>query len=82
NNYDVVLMDVHMPVMNGYEATQAIRNMQDPVKANIPIIAITAAVDNNLYDKVTTAGMNDYILKPFKINHLYGKLDTVVTSVG
>lgn len=81
DNFDVVLMDVHMPVMNGYEATQAIRAMEVPAKSNIPVIAITAAVDNNLRDKITLAGMNDFILKPFKINELYSKLESVVLTV-
>jgi CheY-like chemotaxis protein len=73
-NFDGILMDIHMPVMDGYNATRAIRHLSDPVKANIPIIAITASVSHHLYAKITLAGMQDYIHKPFQPTQLSEKL--------
>ena len=59
---DLVLMDIHMPVMNGFEAAQLIRKNNNP----IPIIALTANVVKGENEKCIEAGMNDYIAKPFK----------------
>lgn len=73
NAYDVVLMDVQMPVMDGYEATQAIRNMPPPSNS-VPVIALTANVTKNDVDKCLAAGMNDYLSKPFSPHDLYQKL--------
>jgi len=74
NTFDAVLMDIHMPVMDGYKATMAIRGLSDPVKATIPIIAVTASVSHNLYNKIREAGMQDYINKPFQADQLFEKL--------
>lgn len=63
--YDLVLMDLQMPVMNGYEATRAIRSMSDPYFQNIPIIALTASAMIEMREKVLTTGMSDYMSKPF-----------------
>lgn len=63
--YDLVLMDLQMPVMNGYEATRAIRAMEDPYFQNIPIIALTASAMIDMREKVITTGMSDYMSKPF-----------------
>ena len=63
--YDLVLMDLQMPVMNGYEATRAIRSMDDPYFQNIPIIALTASAMIEMRSKVLTTGMSDYMSKPF-----------------
>jgi signal transduction histidine kinase/CheY-like chemotaxis protein/HPt (histidine-containing phosphotransfer) domain-containing protein len=68
--FDVVLMDVQMPVMNGFEATRFIRaNFEMPVK-NIPIIALTASVLRTDLDKCKAAGMDSYIAKPFNASQL------------
>jgi CheY-like chemotaxis protein len=67
--------------MDGYGATQAIRLLSDPTKANIPIIAITASVSHQLYSKITTAGMQDYIHKPFQPNQLCEKLNQFLKLV-
>jgi signal transduction histidine kinase/ActR/RegA family two-component response regulator len=80
-NFDGILMDIHMPVMDGYSATEAIRLLSDPAKANIPIIAITASVSHLLYAKITTAGMQDYIHKPFQPNQLCEKLSQFLKVV-
>ncbi len=63
--YDLVLMDLQMPVMNGYEATRAIRSMDDPYFHTIPIIALTASAMIEMRGKVLTTGMSDYMSKPF-----------------
>lgn len=62
--YDLVLMDIQMPNMNGYEATQAIRALEDQGKAGIPILALTANALQNDIDKSFEAGMNGHIAKP------------------
>ena len=73
NEYDLILMDVNMPVMNGYEASQAIRAMEGE-KSRIPIIAMTASIEKVETDKCFEAGMNDFIGKPFDTEDLLQKL--------
>ncbi|MDA9555785.1 ATP-binding protein [Pelobium sp.] len=75
--FDVILMDLHMPVMDGYTASKTIRGLSDKEKSQVPIIAFTASVSHNLDDKIKSAGMNDYIYKPFKPNELYQKLKEI-----
>src|SRR6185437_4799193 len=76
--YDIVLMDLQMPEMDGIEATDYIRHqMQLPVSA-IPIIAMTASALRGEYDKCIAAGMNDYLSKPFNPEDLYNKIVTLV----
>ena len=74
NYYDLILMDIQMPEMNGYEATMKIRELPDPVKAGIYIIALSASVSEDVHAKVVEAGMNDTLSKPFKPEQLYEKL--------
>lgn len=69
-DFDVILMDVQMPVMDGYEATRKIRMDFSGAKKNIPIIALTASVVRSDLDKCRAAGMNDYVPKPFKVHQL------------
>jgi CheY-like chemotaxis protein len=64
-------MDVQMPEMDGIEATQHIRRLPDPVKANIPIIALTANALKGDSEKYLAAGMNDYLAKPFDEERLF-----------
>ena len=69
-NYDLVLMDVQMPVMNGYDATLAIRKMKDTKKARIPIITMTANAFAEDAQKVLSVGMNAHVAKPVDMNIL------------
>ncbi len=69
-NYDIVLMDLQMPVMDGYTATVKIREHDQKT----PIIALTASATSNVRDKVLEAGMQDYIVKPFNPDELLLKL--------
>lgn len=75
--YDLILMDIHMPLMDGYEAASAIRNNPDPIKSQIPIIAVTASVSLDVRGKVMQAGMNDFVSKPFKPEDLRSKLEEI-----
>ena len=68
--YKLILMDIQMPVMNGYDATLAIRKMKDMKKARIPIIAMTANVFAEDIQKVLSVGMNDHVAKPVDMNIL------------
>lgn len=64
--YDLVLMDIQMPIMNGYEATEAIRAIPDSYFKEIPIYALSAEVYSDVIKKVKKSGMNEMIEKPFK----------------
>jgi CheY-like chemotaxis protein len=78
NIYNIVLMDIQMPVMNGYETATFIRKqMPEPVN-QIPILAQTANVMKSEMDKCFEVGMNDYISKPFAINILIEKIQNLV----
>ncbi len=68
NDYDLIFMDVHMPIVDGLEATRQIRTLTG--KYNIPIIAMTASTTKEEKDKVFDAGMDDFISKPFKPEQL------------
>lgn len=71
NEYDVILMDLQMPEMNGFEATEYIRNT---LKLTLPIIALTADVTTADLEKCTKVGMNDYLAKPVDDRALYRKI--------
>ena len=79
--YDVVLMDCHMPEMNGYEATQAIRQIAGRAQL-IKIIAVTANADPEERKKCLDAGMDDYLIKPIKIEKLSQVLSEIANAVG
>lgn len=68
--YQIILMDVQMPVMNGYDAAKKIRRMDDPPKANIPIVAMTANAFSEDRQVALDAGMNDHIAKPIDMSVL------------
>jgi two-component system, sensor histidine kinase and response regulator len=73
NEYDVILMDIQMPEMNGYEATKEIRNLKSEIR-NIPIIAMTAHAMAGDREKSINAGMNDHVTKPIDPDQLFGAL--------
>jgi CheY-like chemotaxis protein len=74
SDYDMVLMDLQMPEMDGYEATKSIRALSNDRFAQIPIIALTASAMLDIKDKAFSVGMNDYISKPFNPDDLYRKI--------
>lgn len=73
--FDIILMDVRMPVMDGYESTQAIRGSGRPDSAGIPIFAVTANTFDDDVRQVREAGMNGHIAKPYNPDDLYNLLE-------
>lgn len=73
-DFDLVLMDIQMPVMDGYEATKYIREQFPPAKANMPILAMTAHAHISKDEKFKEYGMDDYVLKPFEPEDLFQKI--------
>ena len=76
--YQLVLMDVQMPEMNGYEATKAIREMKDSTKSSIPIIAMTANAFEEDKQQALKCGMNGHIAKPIDVKTLFDTLDKII----
>lgn len=74
--FDLILMDVQMPEMDGIEATKGIRELEKSEGGNIPIIALTALSIKGDRERLLKAGMTDYISKPIKIETLYRVLET------
>lgn len=77
-SYDVILMDVQMPGMSGYETTRQIRAMEDPKKAGIPIIAMTANAFEEDRRAAFEAGMNGYVAKPIETEKLMEMIGRVL----
>ncbi len=73
-DYDLILMDVQMPIMNGYDATRAIRKLPNPDASKIPIVAMTANAFNEDRKLAIESGMNDHIAKPLNIEDLFDVL--------
>lgn len=73
--YDLILMDIQMPVMNGYDATRKIRQLDNPFRAHIPIIAMTANAFAEDRQKALFVGMNDHVAKPVDMNILIPVLE-------
>lgn len=80
NQYDIILMDLKMPEMGGFETTRHIRTQLSPPKSQVPIIAITADVTKADIDSYIQAGMNDYVLKPFNQADLLNKITQLVKA--
>jgi len=78
-DYQLVLMDLQMPDVDGYTATKMIRGIPDPYFANIPIIALTASAMIEIREKAIGYGMNDYITKPFDPDELRSKIFQFIT---
>jgi len=78
NTYMAILMDIQMPIMDGYEATAAIRKLNDAAKANIPIVAMTANAFDEDRQKTIDVGMNGYLAKPINVEKLMETLKTIL----
>ena len=77
--YDAVLMDIQMPVMDGYQATRTIRALDDPARAGVPIVAMTADAFQEDQKKAYDAGMQGHIAKPIDVKQM---LDTLKSILG
>ncbi|MFN8255074.1 MAG: response regulator [Bacteroidales bacterium] len=80
NDYDLILLDLHMPQMDGYELSRIIRSFSDTKKSQIPVIALTAAATLNEIKKCFDSGMNDYLVKPFKKEELLTKIISLLLN--
>ncbi len=72
--FDLILMDLHMPILDGIEASRIIRNSNNPKIKNLPIVALTAAIMSESHDKIQDLNINDYVLKPFKPQDLFDRI--------
>ncbi len=81
-NFDIVLMDIQLPEMDGYEATRRIRKDFSPPKCDIPIMAMTAHAMFSEEEKCRAAGMNGYISKPFDTKILYSRIIYILNASG
>lgn len=79
-NFDIVLMDIQLPEMDGYEATRQIRNTLPSPKNNIPIMAMTAHAMSGEEEKCRAVGMNGYISKPFDQKVLYSRIVSIINE--
>ncbi len=77
NSFDLILMDIMMPVMDGLEATRRIRALASPARARVPIVAVTANSQQNVRDACEAAGMDGFVAKPLTRD----LLETVLSSV-
>lgn len=77
NCFDLILMDVRMPVMDGFEATRRIRALASPTLSRVPIVAVTANREQNVRDACQAAGMDGFVTKPLTRD----MLETVLSSV-
>ncbi len=78
--YDIILMDIQMPVMNGYEAAKAIRSLSDKARSNVPIIAVTADTFSASQEQSLDAGMNAHCPKPINFTSLCDMISTLLSS--
>ena len=76
--YDMILMDIQMPQMDGYKATRVIRDLPDPEKAGIPIVAMTANAFEEDKREAAAAGMNAHIAKPIQVEQLLSTLAEII----
>ena len=77
-DYDLVLMDIQMPVMDGYEATRRIRRLDDPAQSSIPIITMTANAFDEDRKAASESGMNGFVSKPIDIKEIIHVLNSVI----
>jgi PAS domain S-box-containing protein len=79
-NYDLILMDTHMPGLNGYQTARAIRMDFDEPKRSVPIISLSAAAYEHEHKEAISAGMNDVLPKPFEPHELHSKITQLINS--
>ncbi|MCH7729374.1 MAG: response regulator, partial [Planctomycetes bacterium] len=80
NDFDLVLMDVQMPELDGFDATRQIREHEKQTSTHLPIIAMTAHAMKGDRERCLEAGMDDYLAKPIRITELFGKLAALATE--
>ncbi len=82
NHFDIILMDIHMPDMDGLTATQHIRQQPDPVKAAIPVIALTANASSEQHQQYLAVGINKVVSKPLEVDELLAAIASSVNRQG
>lgn len=75
-SFDLILMDINMPVMDGIECTKRVRALSDEIKKNVPIVAITGNARNYSMEEFISLGINDFIPKPLNFDQLVEKVRT------
>ena len=78
--FDLILMDVQMPVMGGFDATRIIRERERELGGHIPILALTARAMKGDREQCLAAGMDSYLTKPFRADELYATVDALVAA--
>lgn len=78
--YELVLMDIQMPVMDGYEATKEIRHLSNPLLANVPIVAMTANAFEEERRKALASGMNGHVTKPIDVSVLFETIKQIIKN--
>ena len=78
--FDIILMDINMPVMDGIECTEKIRDLDDPVKSKIPIIAITGNARNLSLEEYREIGINELLQKPLNFDELVNLVKKLTTD--
>ncbi|MBU2491974.1 MAG: response regulator [Bacteroidetes bacterium] len=81
NNYDIILMDLMMPGLDGYQTAQKIRKEINPPKNQVPILALTGSTSGASIEKLSESGINDFAAKPFKIEELHAKITKLIFGV-
>lgn len=74
DSFDIILLDINMPIMDGMECAKQVRALKDPVKAKLPIVAITGNARNYTLDEYKAAGFNDMLVKPLNFDALVAKV--------
>lgn len=76
-DFDVILLDINMPVMDGMECARRVRALPNPEKANIPMVAITGNARNYTMDEFKAAGFNDMLIKPLNFDALVAQVKSL-----